>query len=529
LRPGLEHVVIEIGGARVLPGDRVPVEVTLRTGGQNVYGIAHAIGFTPYVRIAKRVPGGPACALDAGTDATARFEFEPSGCDVDVDCARVRVAITARAPLADGTLLYRCAVDAVPYAEVGTQRLANVDVGASGPRGEVLATRGLDGIISIVPRPTPTIGPTPPPEVFLRLGTVSGQRGERVALTVHLDARGHDIAGVQNDIDFDPEVAIRTLSDGRPDCSVNPSIGKSATAFAFQPAGCAGTQCAQVRALVLSLENTDPIPDGALLYTCQIDIAPTAVTGAHPLGSSNVGASTPDGDPIPAGAVGGSITVLGTGSVRQTSGVGTAGRLCSGGDRQSLPCDGDADCPFGACAGVQGVCDGGADDGLLCDCPGGTCGGRPVCGIDPQRGTCRAGDLDGQCCDRAFNCGDGAACTRTFKLCASGPSKGIPCLDDHHCVGAACIVAERSCKGGAFHGSSCIDDADCPLGACVSPERGPNGGPQPTPTFTPAISVPVGSSHDGGGCTIGGSPARGGAWLLFSTLLLLVARRLARR
>jgi len=527
LRPGLEHVVIEIGGARAMPGERVPVEVTLRTGGQTVYGVAHAIEFTSTLRIATRAAGVPACALDAGSDATARFEFEPSGCDVD--CARMRVSIAARAPVADGALLYRCAVDVAPFTPVGTLRLVNADVGASGPRGEVLATRGLDGLISVVPRPTPTSGPTPPPEVFLRLGSVSGQPGERVGLTVHLDASGHDIAGVQNDIEFDSDVAIPALDNGRPDCSVNPGIDKHGTAFAFQPPGCAGTQCTQVRAVVLALDNTDPIPDGALLYTCQVDIAPTAAAGAHPLRSSNVGASTPDGDAIPAEAVGGSITVLGTGSVRQAA-VGTAARLCSGGDRQGLTCDADVDCPFGACAGVQGVCDGGEDDGLLCDCPGGTCGGRPACGSDPQRGTCRGGDLDGQCCDRAFNCSDGAACIRTFKLCASGPSKGIPCLDDRHCVGAACVIAGRSCKGGAFHGSSCIDDADCPLGACVSPPgSGPTGGTQATPTFTPASRVPVGSSHDGGGCTIGGSRTQGGAWLSLCTLLLFVARRRARR
>src|SRR5262249_27854347 len=156
-RPGLEHVVIEIGGATTVGGAQIPIEVTLHTGGQTVYGIAHEIAFTDAVGIPERRPGEPACVLDAGTDATAHFEFGPRDCATSTGlCTGLNVTLEARAPLIDGAVLYRCLVEIPAFAAIGTQRLTNRAVAASGPHGEVLATRGRDGIIIVGPAPTPS-------------------------------------------------------------------------------------------------------------------------------------------------------------------------------------------------------------------------------------------------------------------------------------------------------------------------------------------------------------------------------------
>jgi len=363
---------------------------------------------------------------------------------------------------------------------------------------------------------TSTQGPpttTPVPVVFLQVGSASGHPGDRVAITVRLDARGYAVAGAQNDILFGPAAPIAPRADGRPDCAVNPAIDKRSTVFAFLPADCAPGSCDAVRALVLSFENNDPIADGSVLYTCQVAIASNAVPGTYAFASDNEEASTPDGQAIPAAAVGGSVTVLGAAVRAEVAAPATGARLCSAGTRDGSPCSTNADCPGGACAAVQGVCDGGADDGLLCDCPGATCAGQPVCGDDPQLGTCSGGALDGACCDRTFNCGGGAACTATYRLCASGPSKGMPCLADHHCVGAACVAVARVCAGGEFASSSCIDDGGCPRGTCVDA-----GGVTPSPTSALPTATPSDPGSSSSGCAVDQRPADGAAWWLLTPL-----------
>src|SRR5579862_1113426 len=45
---------------------------------------------------------------------------------------------------------------------------------------------------------------------------------------------------------------------------------KSATSVAFRPNSCAGSSCTGIRALVLSVDNIDPIADGAQLFTCHV-------------------------------------------------------------------------------------------------------------------------------------------------------------------------------------------------------------------------------------------------------------------
>jgi MYXO-CTERM domain-containing protein len=91
-----------------------------------------------------------------------------------------------------------------------------------------------------------------------------------------------------------------------PDCTVNSAIKKEATAFAFLPPDCAGTACTGVRVIVFSLQSPNRlIPDGALLYTCPVNIAVGTPNGDYPLTISNVVLSfpSPPGGQVP-GATG---------------------------------------------------------------------------------------------------------------------------------------------------------------------------------------------------------------------------------
>jgi hypothetical protein len=177
--------------------------------------------------------------------------------------------------------------------------------------------------MTAAPPSKPKMTESPPPNVAARaatssgktavvLNTVPGRPGQVVTLTATLNTSGASVAGTQNDISFDPkEVAIAAKSNGKPDCAPNSQLGKEGTAFSFLPPGCnaAGGGCTSVRALVLSLSNTAPIPNGSPLYTCQARIAPQASPGAHTLSLSRVGFSSPSGQAITGGGVDGAVTV----------------------------------------------------------------------------------------------------------------------------------------------------------------------------------------------------------------------------
>jgi hypothetical protein len=143
------------------------------------------------------------------------------------------------------------------------------------------------------------------------LDKVSGAPGQTVSFSATLRTGGATVAGAQNDIQFDPaNTPLASKSAGKPQCAVNPTIGKNATAFTLLPNKCNGRTCTGMRALVLSLTDTRPIADGSVLYTCTVRIPSTAQPGIYPLAISAVAMSTPDGQEVPrASGVAGAITV----------------------------------------------------------------------------------------------------------------------------------------------------------------------------------------------------------------------------
>ena len=142
------------------------------------------------------------------------------------------------------------------------------------------------------------------------IGEAVGEAGTTV--TVERVATATDriqVAGTQNDITFDAERSSSPETTIPPGI-VNPEINKPATTFAFQPPGCTpGTDCTGVRALVLALANVVPIPNGSVLYTCQIAIADDAADGTYPLTCTNAGASDPVGGIVATSCVDGEVVV----------------------------------------------------------------------------------------------------------------------------------------------------------------------------------------------------------------------------
>jgi len=380
---------------------------------------------------------------------------------------------------------------------------------------------------------TPTFAPpsaTPAPDpdaVLLRVGSASGGRGETLTVEVALDPRRHLVAGVQLDIDFSAEVRIAATAAERPDCAVDAALDNKLLASAFTPAGCSAAECVGVRALVLSLDNVDPI-SARRLFSCRVAVAADAAAGLHPLRVSSAGASDPDGNAIITAGIDGGVTVRGAALARAAHGAtGEGDRLCSGGGADGGACLSDADCAGGACVVGSHVCDGGPDDGLLCDCPGGSCNAGSACAADPGRGTCGGGRHDGLCCDADFDCAGARPCAPTQQTCGDGVAKGVPCLRDAHCPGSRCISSGRVCAGGEYADFACVDDRDCPLGVCRQPVT-----PTPTPTslvLTPNGGDGAGSSSGGGGCAVAAPGGAAAAWPALLALLASSALRARRR
>lgn len=151
-----------------------------------------------------------------------------------------------------------------------------------------------------------TQGQVPPPSAAsatgahpsIVLGTATGAPGQDVTLVATLHSAGSHVAATENDLTFDA-ANVSIAKGGKPSCRANAAIGKSATAFASRPNGCQGTGCTAVRALVLSMDNTDPIPDGATLYTCTLHISPSAPSGQYRIKTGGVTLSTPTGQKVP--------------------------------------------------------------------------------------------------------------------------------------------------------------------------------------------------------------------------------------
>jgi len=155
---------------------------------------------------------------------------------------------------------------------------------------------------------------------------VAGDAGATVEVVVRLGVTADDrVAAVQADLHYDAaDTPIALAADGRPDCTVNPSIRKSATRFAFHPPGCAPErgECRSVRAVVIATDNVDMIPPGAELYRCRVALAPQARPGGHPLAVSNAMYAPPTGgDRIPQ-VTAGMVTVMAASPVAAASGSG---------------------------------------------------------------------------------------------------------------------------------------------------------------------------------------------------------------
>jgi hypothetical protein len=269
-----------------------------------------------------------------------------------------------------------------------------------------------------------------------------------------------------------------------------------------------------VRALVISLENVSAIPDASVLYTCTFRLAATAPSGRFAVAIDDTGASDSVGNYVPAIGLEGRIEVLGGAGSRALTTIDQPGGplLCSSGPDDGMPCPESHRCSRGLCIIAQGICDSADDNGLLCDCPGGRC----VRADDGS--TCVGGSADGAACETDSNCAGAGACVATQKLCQSGAARGMPCLNDGHCLESDCAASRGLCIGGDFARYGCVTDGDCSRGECSSLDDPLHpAGVDPTPEAR--------STDSSDGCAIAPTSSGNGWLIALGVAVLLVMRR----
>ena len=296
-------VTITLSNASGNAGDTLPIDATLSTGTDMVAGTQNDITIPDGLSIGVDSEGSPNCAVNPDIHKTATsFAYLPAGCTAGTDCTGVRaivLSLTSTAAIPDGSRLYTCQVTIAADAADGEYTLDNTNANSSTPDGMMLPTTGVAGVI--------TVG-TVSHDVTIQVGSTSGNAGTTATFDVTLQT-GVQVAGTQNDIAFDADTQIPVDSEGNPACTVNPDIHKTATSFAYLPAGCTvGSTCTGIRAIVLSLTSTAAIPDGSRLYSCNVAISATA-TGSHPLTCSNANASDPNGVMLDTACTSGTVTV----------------------------------------------------------------------------------------------------------------------------------------------------------------------------------------------------------------------------
>jgi MYXO-CTERM domain-containing protein len=329
---------ITVGNATGDPGATVSVSVTLSSGTAMVAGTQNDIAFSAPIAVAAKANGKPDCAVnpDIGKGATS-FAFRPNGC-TGTACTSVRALVLATDnvdPIPDGSVMYTCNVAIAADAAGGDYTLAITGVILSDPNGaQIPGATGNNGTVTVTGGAEPTATPTTAPVVCnapaIQISTSTVDPGTTTtSITATLLTGTAMVAGSQNDITFTSPIAIAAKANGKPDCAVNPDIGKGATSFAFRPNGCTGTACTSVRALVLATDNVDPIPDGSVLYTCNVAIDAGAVNGTYPLATTGVILSDPNGNQVP-GASGceGGVIIGGGGGETPTPTPTTAPIAC---------------------------------------------------------------------------------------------------------------------------------------------------------------------------------------------------------
>lgn len=139
----------------------------------------------------------------------------------------------------------------------------------------------------------------------IEVGVFQAMTGDVAIVDVSLRSHGLDVAAAEIDFDVGVPGSMCLVA-----CVVNPVLGKAGGWFSTAP-------CSSFSALVSSLTDVDPIPDGSSLFTCVLSLSHGLAPGFYPIGVSMAQVSDPYGNEPPTLAIPGGVFV---GTVAATCG-----------------------------------------------------------------------------------------------------------------------------------------------------------------------------------------------------------------
>ena len=140
--------------------------------------------------------------------------------------------------------------------------------------------------------------------LVIEIGDAAGPPGAEVTLAVRVRSNRDAATGLGHDLLLPAAVTIppRPQAPDKPDCRIDPALlpGNAGAGFYWGPGATLGARV---------VSSAPPLPEGAVLYTCTLQIDADAAAGRWPIDCRFADATTVNGDEVAARCVPGALRV----------------------------------------------------------------------------------------------------------------------------------------------------------------------------------------------------------------------------
>ncbi len=264
-----QDVTLDVSSATIGAGETGQINVVLNGGANEVAGTENELNWnTDELEVSN-------CAVNEAIDKDLQ-STEDAGF-----FKGIVINFGDLSPIDDGSTLYTCDVAVGAGTAPGDYTISCTAPGASDPNGGTYDTACADSTITVPAEP----------QVELMLNMINAVPGGTGTLEVSLNLlKDVEVAGTENELTWNTsELSVAN-------CAVNEAIDKDLQSTEDE---------GFFKGIVINFGNLDPIPDGSLLYSCDVGIpggtaaaTTSGVTGMFEIVCANPGASDSNGNTL---------------------------------------------------------------------------------------------------------------------------------------------------------------------------------------------------------------------------------------